>query len=30
MNPKRKLSALLPLSALITLWPASAKRNSAA
>jgi nitrate/TMAO reductase-like tetraheme cytochrome c subunit len=30
MNPKRKLSALLPLSALITLWPASEKRNSAA
>ena len=30
MNPKRKLTALFLLLALATLWPASAKRNSAA
>src|SRR5215510_8418184 len=29
MNPKRKLSALFLLLALVTLWPTSAKRNSA-
>jgi hypothetical protein len=30
MNPKRKLSALILLLAVVMLWPASAKRSSAA